>query len=66
MRIPQLLWYDENEAGGEEDDEPHDMPCYDFNNALPEHMDDVFCIHCRKYLTLQCSHLELFMDELED
>ena len=65
MRLPQLLWYDEGEEEGEEE-EPHDYPCYQFNTGLPENLDDAYCIHCTKYLTLQCEHLEDFIDEWSD
>ncbi|MDG6221043.1 MAG: hypothetical protein QCI38_06295 [Candidatus Thermoplasmatota archaeon] len=65
MRLPQLLWYDSGEEE-EEDEEPNGFPCYEFNSSLPENLDDDYCVHCKKYLTLQCEHLELFLDEVEE
>jgi hypothetical protein len=50
----------------EEEDEFCGRECYEFNNKLKEQFDDDCCEHCMKYLTLQCAHLEDFMDELSD
>ena len=49
----------------EEEEEETRYPCYEFNTSLPKENDDGLCIHCRKYLTLECEHLEDFMDELD-
>ena len=66
MRLPQLMWYDEEEEQHEEGEELRNFPCYEFNQDLRKDMDDRYCIHCKKYLTLQCENLEMFLDDLED
>ena len=50
----------------DEEDEFCGRDCYEFNSKLKEQFDDDCCEHCRKYLTLQCAHLEDFMGELSD
>lgn len=45
------------------DDEFVDRECYVFNKSLERSLDDARCIHCRFYLTLQCKHIQDFMDE---
>lgn len=47
------------------DDERKGYPCYEFNESLPVEMDDGKCIHCRKYLTVQCERIDEFIDEVE-
>jgi len=37
--------------------------CYVFNRNLDFSLDDARCEHCRHYLTLQCKHIEEFVDE---
>lgn len=39
--------------------------CYEFSDKLKNQFDDDCCEHCVKYLTLQCEHLEDFMDEID-
>lgn len=39
--------------------------CYVFNARLPRDKDDNCCVHCKLYLTLQCPHLDDFMDEVD-
>ena len=42
------------------------MPCYEVNAAIPSVHDDGRCIHCRKFLTLDCPYIGHFMgDESE-
>jgi hypothetical protein len=50
----------------EDEEEFCGRECYEFNEKLKEQFDDDCCEHCRKYLTLQCEHLDDFMDEIED
>lgn len=47
----------------EEDDEFVNRECYRFNKNLERLLDDSKCIHCRFYLTLECRHIEEFVDE---
>lgn len=42
------------------------LPCYEFNEALGRSLDDSGCLHCRKFLTLECPHIAEFMDEDEE
>ena len=41
------------------------MPCYEVNDALPSNLDDGRCIHCRRYLTLDCPYIGHFLGEDE-
>ena len=41
-------------------------PCYEFNGALAQGMDDSHCRHCRHYLTSRCPHIDEFLDDVED
>ena len=50
----------------DEEDEFCGRECYIFNNKLKGQFDDDCCEHCKMYLTLQCAHLEDFMEELSD
>lgn len=50
----------------DEEDEFCGRDCYEFNTRMKEQFDDECCEHCKKYLTLQCTHLEDFMDEIAD
>jgi len=47
-------------------DDEEVMECYEFNERLDPSLDDGECIHCRKYLTLSCPHIDEFLDDLED
>lgn len=47
---------------GYEDDEYRYRECYQFNEDLDDLMDDARCVHCRKYLTLDCPHIGEFID----
>lgn len=51
-------WVDE-----EEDDDFRYRECYEFNKNLNDVLDDGRCIHCRKYLTVQCEYIDEFLDE---
>lgn len=42
------------------------MPCYEFNGGLQPAFDDGKCIHCRKYLTLECPYISHFLGEDEE
>jgi hypothetical protein len=47
----------------EEDDKFVNRECYVFNKNMERMLDDARCIHCRHYLTLQCKHVDEFVDE---
>jgi len=47
----------------EDEDEFRFRECYEFNTSLNELNDDARCIHCKKFLTLYCPHIDEFMDE---
>ena len=36
--------------------------CYIFNSELNGKLNDTVCIHCRKFMTLDCEHIEEFVD----
>jgi hypothetical protein len=59
-----------DEEGGEEEEEDPDKycnrECYVFNAKLEAPLDDKCCKHCKLYLTLQCPHINEFMDEVEE
>jgi hypothetical protein len=59
-----------DEEGGEEEEEDPDKycnrECYVFNAKLEGTLDDKCCKHCKLYLTLQCPHINEFMDEVEE
>lgn len=42
------------------------MPCYEFNATLSTPQDDGRCIHCRKFLTLECPYISHFVGEDEE
>jgi len=42
-------------------DEP--MPCYETNPDLSGSEDDGRCVHCRKFLTLECPYIDHFLGE---
>lgn len=42
------------------------MPCYEFNGALTTSQDDGRCIHCRKFLTLECPYISHFVGEEDE
>ncbi len=56
-------------GGAKKDDEDEEefccRECYEFNENLPTGQDDEDCEHCRKYLTLNCKHIEEFIDDEE-
>lgn len=37
--------------------------CYVFNRDLPRKLNDTRCIHCANFMTLQCEHIEEFIEE---
>ena len=41
------------------------MPCYEPNPALPPAEDDGRCVHCRKFLTVECPYIDHFLSEDE-
>jgi hypothetical protein len=42
------------------------MPCYEFHGTLGPSLDDGRCIHCRKYLTLDCPYIGHFLGDDEE
>ena len=36
--------------------------CYVFNTELDGKLNDTVCIHCRKFMTLDCEHIDEFVD----
>ncbi len=60
-------WTDEDEdEDEEEEDEFCDRECYVFNYRLKIQLDDNYCWHCIKYLTLRCEYIEDFIEEIEE
>ncbi len=41
-------------------------PCFEFNSRLEPHMNDTRCVHCKKYLTTLCEHIDEFFEEEGD
>ena len=39
------------------------MPCYESGPALSPAEDDGLCVHCRKFLTLECPCIDHFLAE---
>ncbi|MFO7618335.1 MAG: hypothetical protein R6W91_01560 [Thermoplasmata archaeon] len=50
----------------EEDDQFINRECYVFNKNMERSLDDARCIHCRFYLTVNCKHIDDFVDEEGD
>jgi hypothetical protein len=50
----------------DEESEFCNRECYEFDERLKAQFDDSCCGHCRKYLTIQCEHLEDFMEKIDD
>ena len=50
---------------GEEEFALCGQECYQFNDALDVEMDDDCCEHCRFYLTTQCPHIDMFIQEMD-
>jgi len=42
------------------------MPCYESGPALSPADDDGLCVHCRKFLTLECPYIDHFLAEDEE
>ena len=40
-----------------------DLPCYEFNARLDKAQNDGSCLHCAKYLTTDCPHIDEFIVE---
>ena len=36
--------------------------CYVFNTELDGKLNDTVCIHCRKFMTLDCERIDEFVD----
>jgi hypothetical protein len=49
----------------EEENEFVGRECYEFNENLEANKDDEACEHCRFYLTLNCKHIDEFLDDEE-
>ena len=39
------------------------MPCYESNRTIPADLDDGRCVHCQKFLTLECPYIGHFLGE---
>jgi hypothetical protein len=54
--------------GQKQDDEDEfcNRECYEFNEKFPEDLDDKCCMHCIMYLTLNCPHINDFIDDIEE
>lgn len=52
-------------ADKEEENEFCGRECYEFNENLEANKDDECCEHCRKYMTLNCKHIDDFLDDEE-
>ena len=42
------------------------MPCYEFHGGLASAQDDGRCMHCRKFLTLECPYIGHFLGEEDE
>jgi len=42
------------------------MPCFEFNASLPPAEDDGRCVHCRKFLTVECPYIDHFFEEEDE
>ena len=42
------------------------MPCYEFNGTLSAGLDDGRCVHCQRYLTLDCPYIGHFLGDDEE
>ena len=40
--------------------------CFLRHPALGAEFEDLRCEHCAKFLTLQCAHIDMFIDDVED
>ena len=55
--------FDHLGQGGEKKKEPlMGRICYVFNSELDDKLNDTICTHCRKFMTLDCEHIEEFVD----
>ncbi len=41
-------------------------PCYEFNGSLEPGLNDTRCVHCQKYLTVECEFLDEFLEDEGD
>jgi hypothetical protein len=41
------------------------MDCYEFHTKLLARFDDDLCEHCKKFLTLECPHIDEFVEDAE-
>ncbi|MFQ6106683.1 MAG: hypothetical protein ACE5QF_03735 [Thermoplasmata archaeon] len=39
---------------------------YTFHKALESEFDDGLCVHCSRFLTVHCPHIDEFMEEETD
>ncbi len=42
------------------------LPCYEFNDTLNRGLDDWRCVHCRKFLTVECPYIDEMVGEGDD
>ena len=40
--------------------------CFQRHPHLSPEFEDLRCEHCANYLTMQCPHIDLFIDDVED
>lgn len=61
--VPRLVDVGKGEDEPEDEHEPRDQECYQFNDTLPPSQNSKKCRHCKKYLTTQCDRINDFIDE---
>jgi len=58
---------EEEDEEEEEEEEPWiNMPCYVFNPKFPPLKNDRRCRHCKKFLTVNCPHIDEMADDVDD
>lgn len=50
----------------DEDESFRNRECYEFNTTMGPELDDARCVHCLHFMTLDCPHIEEFIDEEEE
>ena len=49
-----------------DEDEFRFRECYLFNEKIDEELNDERCTHCRKFMTLNCEHIEEFIEDEDE
>ncbi len=49
----------------EDRESPEPFACYEFNTTFLPMLDDRSCEHCRKWLTMECEHIDDFINDEE-